>query len=509
MPSDRDIAELTHLIDEARRAVVFTGAGISTESGIPDFRSPGGIWTKMAPIDFADFIASEEARRETWRRRFAMEETFREAGPNRGHRAVAELVRRGRAAAVITQNIDGLHQASGIPEDRVIELHGNTTYAHCLDCAQRYELPAVRLAFERGGAAPVCDSCGGFVKTATISFGQAMPPLPMRRARAKRWRRICSSSPAPRWWSIRRPGFPNWPSAMARRWSSSTASRPGSIRSPIWCSTARSAKPSAPRSGSNNADQGGRRMRLEGKVALITGAASGMGASMARIFAGEGARVVVADMLEEEGNGVVADIIKANGAAIFRRLDVSSEAEWKAAVEATLAAYGKLDILVNDAGLSGSAVEDLFDTAAWDLLMAVNARGAFLGMKFAIPIMKAAGGGSIVNISSISGITGQQQIHVAYNASKGAVRTLSKAAAVQHGADNIRVNSVHPGLMPPMRSSKRTADPQVRAKMLRQVPMGRAGRPEEVANAVLFLASDEASYITGAELYVDGGYLAT
>ena len=250
-------------------------------------------------------------------------------------------------------------------------------------------------------------------------------------------------------------------------------------------------------------------MRLEGKVALITGAASGMGASMARIFAGEGARVVVADMLEEEGNGVVADIIKANGAAIFRRLDVSSEAEWKAAVEATLAAYGKLDILVNDAGLSGSAVEDLFDTAAWDLLMAVNARGAFLGMKFAIPIMKAAGGGSIVNISSISGITGQQQIHVAYNASKGAVRTLSKAAAVQHGADNIRVNSVHPGLMPPMRSSKRTADPQVRAKMLRQVPMGRAGRPEEVANAVLFLASDEASYITGAELYVDGGYLAT
>ena len=250
-------------------------------------------------------------------------------------------------------------------------------------------------------------------------------------------------------------------------------------------------------------------MRLEGKVALITGAASGMGASMARIFAGEGARVVVADMLEEEGKRVVADIIKANGAAIFRRLDVSSEAEWKAAVEATLAAYGKLDILVNDAGLSGSAVEDLFDTAAWDLLMAVNARGAFLGMKFAIPIMKAAGGGSIVNISSISGITGQHQIHVAYNASKGAVRTLSKAAAVQHGADNIRVNSVHPGLMPPMRSSKRTADPQVRAKMLRQVPMGRAGRPEEVANAVLFLASDEASYITGAELYVDGGYLAT
>jgi len=250
-------------------------------------------------------------------------------------------------------------------------------------------------------------------------------------------------------------------------------------------------------------------MRLDGKVALITGAASGMGASMARRFAGEGAKVVVADLLDDEGKQVVADITRANGAAIFCHLDVSSEAEWKAVVDAALAEYGKLDILVNDAGLSGSAVEDLFDTAAWDLLMSVNARGAFLGMKFAIPVMKAAGGGSIVNISSISGVTGQNQIHVGYNASKGAIRTLTKAAAVQHGADNIRVNSVHPGLMPPMRSSGRTADPEVRARMLRQVPMGRAGRPEEVANAVLFLASDEASYITGAELYVDGGYLAT
>jgi 3(or 17)beta-hydroxysteroid dehydrogenase len=250
-------------------------------------------------------------------------------------------------------------------------------------------------------------------------------------------------------------------------------------------------------------------MRLENKVALITGAASGMGASMARIFAGEGAKVVVADVLEEQGKGVVAEVTRANGAALFHPLDVSSEAEWQAAVDATVAAYGGLDILVNDAGLSGSAVDDLFDTAAWDKLMAVNARGVFLGMKFAIPVMKARGGGSIVNISSISGITGQHGVHVAYNASKGAVRTLTKAAAVQHGADNIRVNSVHPGLMPPMRSSGRTADPEVRARMLRQVPMGRAGRPEEVANAVLFLASDEASYITGAELWVDGGYLAT
>src|SRR6202048_4230808 len=226
-------------------------------------------------------------------------------------------------------------------------------------------------------------------------------------------------------------------------------------------------------------------MRLEDKVALITGAASGMGASMARIFAREGAKVVVADVLEEEGRGVVADITHANGAAMFRRLDVSSEAEWTAAIDATLAEFKKLDILVNDAGLSGSAVEDLFDTAAWDQLMAINARGVFLGMKFAIPIMKAAGGGSIVNISSISGITGQHHVHVGYNASKGAVRTLTKSAAVQHGADNIRVNSVHPGLMPPMRSSGRTADPETRAKMLRQVPMGPARPGEGGRNPVL------------------------
>jgi NAD-dependent deacetylase len=181
-PTDHDISKLVELIAKARRAVVFTGAGISTESGIPDFRSPGGIWTRMAPIDFADFLASDEARRETWRRRFAMEETFGAAAPNRGHRAVAELVRRGRVTAVITQNIDGLHQASGIPAERVIELHGNTTYAHCLDCARRYEIEGLRAAFEREPAAPVCDSCGGFVKTATISFGQGMPPAAMRRA---------------------------------------------------------------------------------------------------------------------------------------------------------------------------------------------------------------------------------------------------------------------------------------------------------------------------------------
>src|SRR5712671_6074099 len=182
MPIDQQIADLAQAIARSRRAVVFTGAGISTESGIPDFRSPGGIWTKMAPIDFSDFLASEKARRETWRRRFEADDMWRGANPNRGHRAVAELVRRGTVAAVVTQNIDGLHQASGVPAEQVIELHGNSTYAHCLECRRRYEIAELRPAFERDGTAPVCGSCGGWVKTATISFGQAMPVEAMRRA---------------------------------------------------------------------------------------------------------------------------------------------------------------------------------------------------------------------------------------------------------------------------------------------------------------------------------------
>ena len=173
--------ELSRLIDTAGRVVLFTGAGISTESGIPDFRSPGGVWTKMAPIDFQDFMRSDNARRETWKRRFAMEDTFRTATPNRGHRACAELVRRGKATSVITQNIDGLHQDSGIPDAKVIELHGNTTYAHCLDCAQHYEIDALRVDFERDNIVPSC-ACGGWVKTATVSFGQSMPVDEMRRA---------------------------------------------------------------------------------------------------------------------------------------------------------------------------------------------------------------------------------------------------------------------------------------------------------------------------------------
>jgi NAD-dependent deacetylase len=182
MRAESNAATFKRMLAQAKRAVVFTGAGISTESGIPDFRSPGGVWTQMAPIYFDEFVASEEARVETWRRRFAMEDIFKAAEPNRGHRAVDALVRRGTVSAVITQNIDGLHQASGVPRDKIVELHGNTTYATCLDCGERYEIAALRLIFEREGAVPPCDKCLGHVKTATVSFGQAMPVLAMKRA---------------------------------------------------------------------------------------------------------------------------------------------------------------------------------------------------------------------------------------------------------------------------------------------------------------------------------------
>ena len=176
------VARLRELVEESGVIVPFTGAGISTECGIPDFRSPGGIWTKMRPIDFSDFLASQEARDESWRRRFAMQDSFGGAAPGRGHRALASLYRAGKSPGVVTQNIDNLHQTSGISPEHVVELHGNTTYAHCLDCKTRYQLDALRTAFERRGTPPLCDDCGGLVKTATISFGQSMPPEAMRRA---------------------------------------------------------------------------------------------------------------------------------------------------------------------------------------------------------------------------------------------------------------------------------------------------------------------------------------
>jgi len=177
------VERLAAMIAQADIILPFTGAGISTECGIPDFRSPGGIWTKNRPIPFDEFLASQEARNESWRRRLAMMDEFGQAQPGRGHQALASLYRAGKVPAVVTQNIDNLHQASGIAAEHVVELHGNTTYALCLDCAQRYEVPWVREQMQTGnGCAPDCPACGGYIKTATISFGQAMPELEMRRA---------------------------------------------------------------------------------------------------------------------------------------------------------------------------------------------------------------------------------------------------------------------------------------------------------------------------------------
>ena len=248
-------------------------------------------------------------------------------------------------------------------------------------------------------------------------------------------------------------------------------------------------------------------MRLEGKVALISGAARGMGAEEARIFAREGAKVVIGDISEEDGQAVEAQISVAGGQALFVRLDVTQENDWTRAVDLAVSRYGKLDILVNNAGISSRSFTDDTSIDGWDKIMEVNSKGVFLGTRAAVPKMLEAGGGSIINISSIMGLVGSAGGHPAYNASKGAVRIFSKAMAVRHGKDNIRVNSVHPGFMPPMTSGI-AYDQDQRRQSLDQTPMGREGRIEEVANAVLFLASDEASYITGAELAVDGGFTA-
>jgi len=177
-------ALLKSMLENCQRAVVFTGAGISTESGIPDFRSPGGIWSKYTPIDFSDFLISAEARRDSWRLNFMFDEDMKKAEPNRGHRAIADLVKRAVVSHVITQNVDGLHQRSGVPDTQMIELHGNATYAHCLDCGQRYDLALIKRNFLRDETQPICDHCDGLVKSATISFGQAMPEEAMIRAQA-------------------------------------------------------------------------------------------------------------------------------------------------------------------------------------------------------------------------------------------------------------------------------------------------------------------------------------
>jgi NAD-dependent deacetylase len=181
-PSGEAIQLLRKAIDGAKKIVVFTGAGVSTESGIPDFRSPGGLWTKVQPIYYEEFVKSESARRESWKRRFARDNGFESAEPNRGHRAIAHLIRTGKAHTVITQNIDGLHARAGVPEEQIVELHGNNMYARCLVCGARHELAPIKTAFEKDGTLPTCMFCGGLVKTATVSFGQQMPEAAMRRA---------------------------------------------------------------------------------------------------------------------------------------------------------------------------------------------------------------------------------------------------------------------------------------------------------------------------------------
>ena len=249
-------------------------------------------------------------------------------------------------------------------------------------------------------------------------------------------------------------------------------------------------------------------MRLEGKVAMISGGARGMGASEAKLFAKEGARVVIGDVLEEEGHRTEAEINETGGEAIFVRLDVTSEADWERAVSTAVQRFGRLDVLVNNAGiLVSSTIEDM-PVEMWDQVMYVNAKGVFLGTKAAIGQMKQSGGGSIINISSISGMLGQENVNAGYNASKGAVRIFTKAAAIQYAGDGIRVNSLHPGSVATPMTEESRADPERLRLAMSRIPLGRIADPEEIAYGALFLASDESSYMTGSELVIDGGVTA-
>jgi NAD(P)-dependent dehydrogenase (short-subunit alcohol dehydrogenase family) len=248
--------------------------------------------------------------------------------------------------------------------------------------------------------------------------------------------------------------------------------------------------------------------RLDGKVALISGGARGQGAAEARLFVQEGARVVFGDILDAEGRQVEAEIRKSGGDATYVHLNVTSEADWRAAVDTAVNTYGKLDILVNNAGIV--VRKDLESTTVddWDQVMAVNAKGVFLGTKVAIPAMRQAGGGSIVNISSGAGIAPSPGTPASYAATKGAVRIFSKATAVQHAKDHIRCNSVHPGPIDTPMIQEAQSDPIQREARLQLIPLGRVGTAEDIAYGVLYLASDEAAFVTGSELVIDGGRTA-
>ena len=246
--------------------------------------------------------------------------------------------------------------------------------------------------------------------------------------------------------------------------------------------------------------------RLDGKVAIISGGARGQGEVEAKLFAKEGAKVVFGDILDDEGRQVEAAIREAGGEATYVHLDVTEEADWQEAVQTAVSTYGKLDILVNNAGiLRRDGIEET-TKELWDTILAVNATGVFLGTKYAIPEMRKAGGGSIVNISSISGMIALGG--PAYNASKGAVRVFTKVTAVHHADDNIRCNSVHPGPVRTPMTESTYSDPDMLAQRLQSMPLGRIGTSEDIAYGVLYLASDEAAYVTGSELVIDGGYTA-
>ena len=248
-------------------------------------------------------------------------------------------------------------------------------------------------------------------------------------------------------------------------------------------------------------------MRLQNKVALISGGARGMGAVEAKMFAAEGAKVVIGDMLGDEGRQVEAEINESGGECVFVQLDVTDENAWQDAVATTVARFGKLDILINNAGIARiNSVEDT-TSEEWDLVMDINTKGVFLGTKAAIPEIRKAGGGSIVNISSIAGLTGGRTS--SYAASKGAVRLLTKSTAIQYAADGIRCNSVHPGVIEtPMTTPIMLNTPEGRELNASRHPLGRFGQPEDIAYGVLFLASDESSFMTGSELVIDGGLTA-
>jgi 3alpha(or 20beta)-hydroxysteroid dehydrogenase len=249
--------------------------------------------------------------------------------------------------------------------------------------------------------------------------------------------------------------------------------------------------------------------KLDGKVALISGGARGQGAVEASVFAREGAKVVFGDVRDDEGEKVEAAIRAEGGDAVYLHLDVSMEADWQRAVRTAVDRYGKLDVLINNAGIVIPRVPiDERTAEEWDRVMAVNAKGVFLGTKHAIPAMRRAGGGSIVNISSVAGIGQSLHQEPAYAASKGAVRIFTKVTASQHAKDGIRCNSVHPGPIDTEMVHSAMSDPEVLRRRLQRVPLGRLGTVEEVVSLVLFLASDDASYVTGSEMVVDGGALA-